>query len=93
MIRIVLVVLANAALFAGLRMLSVLIFFLLGIGASASSEKFTGYILIPALVVQLLIIWLLFSKTRFINSRLELAGLALMSFVLFILGHFNMISF
>lgn len=93
MMRIVLLLLVNVALFAGLRISSVLVFFLLGIGASTSSEKYTNYILIPALFIQLLIIWLFYNNGKFIKNRLELTLLFITSLILFVLGCLNMIPF
>ncbi len=85
--------LVNVALFAGLRILSVLMSFLFGIGASASSEKYTDYILILALIIQLLTIWFLYNRGKFIKNGLEFAILILIPMVLFVLGYFNMIPF
>jgi hypothetical protein len=93
MIRLFTLILVDVVVFVGLRVFSVLVLFLFGIGASGSSEEQTDYILIPALVVQLFIIWLLYSKKKFVRSLSEFWILALIVIVLFALGQFNLIAF
>lgn len=85
--------LVNLGLFAGLRITSVIVFFLLGIGASASSEKYTNYILIPALIIQLFKICFFYNKGKIVKNRLELMLILLTTFILYILGFYNLITF
>lgn len=93
MIRLFTLILVDIVVFVGLRVLSVLVFFLFGIGASSSSEEQISFILIPALVVQLFFIWLLYAKNKFVRSLSEVWILALIVIALFALGQFNLIPF
>ena len=91
--RIIVLNIVNLLLFVALRYLSVLLFFLYGIGASASGEEYYFYILFIPLVVQLLIITFFFLMKKFIRTIREVLFLVAVIIVLYILGEMNLIPF
>lgn len=91
MIRLTILIVASIGLFISLRMLSVLIAFLFGIGASAPSEKYTPYVLIPVFIFQLVISFILYKKGIFIKKNFQLVIIVITLLILFVLGQFGII--
>jgi hypothetical protein len=91
--KIIILVVLNLVLFAVLRMMSVLVFFLFGIGASASSEKYIPYILLIPLITQLLVVFLLFWKKRYIKTNTEIIISIILIVILYSLGQMELIPF
>lgn len=84
----------NLVVFVLLRLTSVFAAFLFfGIGASASSDKYTPYILIPSLLIQLVLITILYSKKKFITEKIEFVVLILMTLALFSIGKMGLFPF
>ncbi len=91
--RLVVLVIASLVVFALLRIMSVIIAFLFGIGASAPSERYTPYILVPALIFQLVLTFILYRKRKFIETGFQMFFLIAMVIVLFIVGKLGLIPF
>jgi hypothetical protein len=89
----IILIIINVVLFVLLRIASVLVAFLLGIGASAPSEKYAPYVLIIPVVLQLLLIFLLFRKKKIIQEKIELFLLIVLTLILFGLGQIGVIPF
>lgn len=92
--KIIILTLVDLVIFITLRIISILIAFtFFGIGASASSEKYSSYILIPALLFQLLLIYFFYKKKKFVDNKKEVIILFLFTLFLFFIGRLGVIPF
>lgn len=83
----------NFVLYIGLRMLSILVAFLQGIGANASSEKYEPYLLIPALVLQMMLVTFFYYKKKYILELYQLLAIVFMILILFVAGKYGLVYF
>lgn len=91
--KIITLIIINLVLFIILRMVSVLVFFVFGIGASASSDNYIHYILLIPLILQLLIAFILFWKKKFIKTNKEIIITIILIMCLYSLGQMELIPF
>ena len=91
--RSLIIIFINVILFIILRYLSVLVVFLFGVGASAGSEKYYNVILLPVLIFQVILIFILYMKKIWIIKIYEAIFSVLIILILYALGEYGIIPF
>ena len=89
--KLLILLIVNVALYFLLRVASIFVAFLMGVGASATTEKYSAYILVPAFVLQLILIVTFYKIDKFFTSELQLITVLVILISLFILGHYGII--
>lgn len=91
--KLIILILVNFLLFVGFRILSVIIAFLFGIGASTPSQQYVPYVPIPSLVLHLLLVFFFYFRKKYILELYQLVAITLMIAILFTAGIFDIIPF